>query len=201
MSNKGHQNKFFLISFLPAVAYWYLESHYNLRIALIGGLGLAILEMVLEKILFKHIHQIAKLNFAIIAFLGGISLLGDDGIWFKLQPFFGSLFMGSFILYKNRKTEDGLLYSMMKEMNSETMPRDVIHSLEFHFVFFLYFHAIFMGTLAVWWDTDTWLFWKTIGFYILFAVFFLLELPFIRAKLKKAMAEVVVNTSINSKQL
>lgn len=80
-------NKIFgLMSFLPAIAYWWLEENYPLRIALGVGLGLAVIEILIERIWLGHVHTISKFNFAIIMILGGLSLLGDDGLWFKLQP-------------------------------------------------------------------------------------------------------------------
>lgn len=99
------KNNLFLISFLPALLYWYLEETQTVEIAIIGGLSLAVLEIGFEKLFFKHIHSISKLNFLIILILGPISLIGKDGVWFKLQPFFtGNLsFIISYFQLEKRK--------------------------------------------------------------------------------------------------
>ena len=50
----GASKPYFLLSFLPAVAYWYLETYYTLEVALIGGILLGVIEMVLEKKFTGH---------------------------------------------------------------------------------------------------------------------------------------------------
>jgi intracellular septation protein len=177
------QKQFFLISFLPAIAYWYLEENYTLQIALIGGLVLAALEMLLEWIFTKHIHTISKFNFFLILILGGISLIAHEGIWFKLQPFFTGLLMGGYLLYRIWKKES-LMIEMMKSMNSHPMPNEIVISIERNMSLFLITYGIFMGFIALYGTTDTWLFFKTGGFYIITIVFFIIQMVFIRKKLK-----------------
>ncbi len=98
---KKNSKHFFLISFLPALAYWYLEENYSLEVALTGGILLSVIEMLLEKIFTKHIHTLSKFNFALILGLGSLSLLASEGIWFKLQPFFTGVVMGGYLLFRN----------------------------------------------------------------------------------------------------
>ncbi|MFZ4712263.1 MAG: inner membrane-spanning protein YciB [Bacteriovoracaceae bacterium] len=180
--NIGPSKSFFLISFLPAIAYWYLEEYYPIRIAVAGGLALAVLEIILEKVFTKHVHTLSKFNFILIALLGGISLLGEDGLWFKLQPFFTGFIMGGFLLYKLKKGE-GLFLEMMKEMNGNKVPPvDLIKTLETHLAYFLMVYGCLMGALALWGTTSQWAFFKTIGFYIAFIVFFLFEVLMLRRK-------------------
>ncbi len=178
MKNSNH---FFLISFLPAIAYWYLEENYSLQIALIGGMGLAIIEIALEKIFFKHIHSISKLNFFLILFLGVISLIGDEGIWFKLQPFFTGLFMGLLLIWKTSRG-GSYFYEMIQTMNKALPPRPLIMMMEKHSGFFLLLYGCFMALIAFRGTTEQWLFLKTIGFYIAFVLFMIFELFYLRQK-------------------
>jgi intracellular septation protein len=187
------QNHFFLISFLPAIAYWYLEEKYPLRVAIAGGLILAVIEIALEKIVTKHVHKISVFNFFLILFLGGLSLLGDEGIWFKLQPFFTGCFMGGYISYKAWRGQ-GILYEMMTMMpkpasaqSSGTIPEFLWAPLERRLGFFMIIYGFFMGTLAIWFSTDLWTFFKTIGFYLSFGLYMLVEMFFLRTKLKQHM--------------
>ena len=106
--SKLSQKNFFLISFLPAIAYWYLEENYPIRIAIAGGLALSILELTLEYIFTKHLHSLSKFNFGLILFLGGLSLLGDEGIWFKLQPAITGIVIAIFLLVKRKLGKDSL---------------------------------------------------------------------------------------------
>ncbi len=179
MSKKKNQNKFFFISFIPALAYWYLEENYSLKIALIGGMSLGIIELTLEYIFFKHLHLISKLNFALIAFLGAISLLGDDGIWFKLQPMFTGLAMGGFLLYRSL-IHKSLMWDMVEEFNENPPPKIFVTTIERHMSILLIIYGVFMGAIALYFATDYWLFFKTIGFYLVFGVFMVSELIFFR---------------------
>jgi intracellular septation protein len=72
--SKPKNKNLFLISFLPAVAYWYLESNYDLKTALIGGIILGVAEILFEKFFIGHVHTISKFNFYLILLLGGVDL-------------------------------------------------------------------------------------------------------------------------------
>lgn len=187
-------NKFFLLSFIPALAYWYLEETQTIQVAVIGGLSLALIEIVLEKIFTKHIHSLSKLNLVILLILGPLSLIGDDGIWFKLQPFFTGLFLFSYLYFQKVKGES-LLWTMSKDMNMpQQLPKEVLVELESHLAYFLLVFGIFMGGLAKFAPTSTWAFFKTVGFYIVFALFMFVEMYLLRRKLKKQMeAQQILN--------
>lgn len=193
MNQRGSKS-FFLISFLPAVAYWYLEANYPVRIAVAGGLIMAVTEIALEHFFTKHVHSISKFNFFLILILGGVSLLDDDGLWFRLQPTFTGLFMGGYLIYKI-KTGQGLFLEMMKETSPEKkLPEDMMKRLEGHLGYFMIAYGLFMIYFAIhgFIDVDPalisveeakrikaindplrdrWLFWKTAGFYIAFFIF------------------------------
>lgn len=188
--DKGQKstNSFFLISFLPALAYWYLEENYPVKVAITGGLLLSILEISLEKIFTKHVHKISVFNFFLILFLGCLSLLGDDGIWFKLQPFFTGVFMGSYLLIKVLKGK-GLMYEMMEAFNHDLPPLPVWRPLEFHLSLLFLGYGLFMGVVALFFSTSQWLFYKTAGFYISFIVFMGIEFYFLRRRLKKYLLQ------------
>ncbi|MCO4795331.1 MAG: septation protein IspZ [Bacteriovoracaceae bacterium] len=177
---------FFLISFLPAFAYWYLEENYPLRVALTAGLALAILEIILEKVFTKHVHTLSKFNFFLILFLGGISLIGDEGIWFKLQPLFTGIGISGFMFYRLVRGK-GMLFEMMESMPNDKPkpPEFVIQSLEKHVAIFFFVYALFMGSLAIWGTTDQWMFFKTAGLYIVFFFFMILEFFLMRKMMSK----------------
>jgi len=79
--NKPTQGKpYFLLSFIPAVAYWLLETYTTLEIALIGGILLGIVEMILEKYFTGHVHTLSKVNLALIVILGGFSMVAKEGV-------------------------------------------------------------------------------------------------------------------------
>lgn len=183
--NKLSQKNFFLISFLPAIAYWYLEENYPIRIAITGGLILAILEISFEKFYTKHVHTLSKFNFFLILFLGGISLLGEDGIWFKLQPAFTGIGISGFLVYRLLRGK-GLMFEMMESMpNPPPVPDFIIQTMEKHMAVLFGGYGLFMAFVALKLSTDQWLFFKTLGFYIIFGIFSVVEMVLLRKKVKK----------------
>jgi intracellular septation protein len=181
---------FFLISFLPALAYWALEEFTRIEIAVAGGMALAIIEMSAEYYFQKKIHSISKLNFILILILGSASLFFREGLLFKLQPFFTGIVMGPIFIYKTAKNESYML-DFMKEMGQK-IPDMLVVKLERDMGYFLILYSTFMGYVAIKLTTSAWLFYKTAGFYIAFAVFTVLEMVLIRTKMKREMRDAEV---------
>lgn len=174
-------NKIFgLMSFLPAIAYWWLEENYPLRVALGVGLGLAVIEILIERIWLGHVHTISKFNFAIIMILGGLSLLGDDGLWFKLQPCFTGVLVAAFLFWQRARGKS-ILFEMQQSLGQKgVMPLEITVELEKHMAIFMLGYGLMMAPIAFRASTDTWLFFKTIGFYISSGLFFIFEVFYVR---------------------
>ena len=169
---------------MPALAYWYLEENYPLRIAIAGGLALSILELGLEKWFVKKIHTISLFNFILIVLLGGLSLLGDEGIWFKLQPSFTGVGIGIFLFVQGLRGKS-LMIDMMGEEQRNKVPSFVIETMERHLSYLFFSYGLFMAYVATFLSTDLWVFFKTIGFYLTFAIFMVFELIFTRYKMRR----------------
>ncbi len=191
MDNKQQQNQnaFFMASFLPAIGYWILDEFFSLTTALVGGILLSIAEITFEKWKFGHVHTLSKLNFFLIAGLGGISLIGHDGVWFKLQPalslFALSAFMG-FKLYRGKGMMLELFESMPKK---NTIPEVILVRMEKHMVIFFIFYGVVMCVTALFMKTAIWVFFKTAGLYVAMALFSIIEF-FLN---KKIMREIHLN--------
>ena len=176
MAKNKKSKGIFLISFVPALGYWYLEANYSLQTALIGGVSLAAIEILLEKALFKRVHSISKINCALIIVLGGIAFWGKDGIWFKLQPFFTGVGLGSILLIQNLRGKS-IMWNMMQEVQTRQMPlRLLLEPLERDMGIFTVIYGVFMGGVAVWRSSDEWLFFKTAGLYIAYLLFMIVEI-------------------------
>lgn len=179
------QKPYFLLSFLPALAYWYLETYYTLEIALIGGIVLGVIEMLLEKKITGHVHTLSKLNIALIVVLGGISLIAKEGLFFKLQPTFTGIAIASFLVYKKLKNQSLMLEMLHDLKQRPPLPDNVYKTMEWHMCLFLLGFASFMAWVAVKETTATWLFWKTGGFYIAFGGFMIVEMIIIRLMIRR----------------
>lgn len=169
-------NNFFLISFLPAILYWYLETKYPVKIALMGGIALSIAEILFERIFTGHVHQLSKFNFFLVVFLGGFSLMEENGIWFKLQPTF-SLWAVAVYMYVKLRSGSGFFKEMMMEMRPDgKMPPDhIILSMERNMVVLFFCYGLFMGILAIWFHTSVWAFMKTAGLFIVMGIFMVIQ--------------------------
>lgn len=179
------QKPYFLLSFLPAVAYWYLETYYTLEVALMGGILLGVIEMLLEKKFTGHVHTLSKLNIALVVILGGISFIAKEGIFFKLQPTFTGIALAAFLIFKKIKNQS-LMVEMLQDMKQKLpMPAEVYKTLEWHMCIFLIGFAGFMAYVALKESTATWLFWKTGGFYIAFGGFMIVEMIVLRFMMRR----------------
>ncbi|MBT3235237.1 MAG: hypothetical protein HN353_04745 [Bdellovibrionales bacterium] len=172
---------FFLISFLPAVAYWYLEANYPVRIAVAGGVALALIELLVERVVTSHLHTLSKFNAMIILILGVMALMDDEGLWFRLQPFFTGIIISSFLFYRIYRG-NGLLVEMAHDLNRHPPPKNLLQTMELHLSFFILLYGFWMGWVAWKLSTDQWLFYKTAGFYLAFLIFLIGELFYLRRK-------------------
>lgn len=176
MEQKTHSsNAFFLTSFLPAVGYWILDSYFSLTIALMGGIALSLMEIAFEKWRYGHVHALSKFNFFLILILGGISLLGEDGLWFKLQPALSLYAVSAFMGYK-LFTGKGMMVELMQSLpQKRPLPEVILLRMEKHLVWFFVLYGLVMTATALWFETSVWIFFKTVGLYIAMALFSLIE--------------------------
>lgn len=163
-------------------------------------MALAVLELALEKVFVKKIHTISLFNFFLILFLGGLSLIGDEGIWFKLQPSFTGVGVGLFIFMQKLRGKS-LFQDLMNEMpQKNNLPEDLMKTMELHIGCLFGVYGIFMAFVALYLETGQWVFFKTIGFYITFFIFLIGEMIFLRRSLKKR-AEFALKQEILKKNI
>jgi intracellular septation protein len=183
MASKA-STSFYWLSFLPALAYWWMEEHYPLRIALAAGIGLAVLEVTAEKIFVGKVHTLSRLNFGLLALLGGLALWADEGVWFKLQPTFTGVVCGGWLIWTLARGRS-LLGETMHEMGQPwPWSEHWLRQFEWHICAFILVYAAYMAYWALWGTTSQWAFWKTGGQYLCFAVFMVGEFCWFRFKIR-----------------
>jgi intracellular septation protein len=176
---------YFLLSFIPAAAYWLLETYTSLEIALIGGIVLGLIEMIAEKYFTGHVHTLSKLNISLVVGLGVISLAAREGVWFKLQPTLTGLAIGGYLLFQKLRGHS-LMLDMLSDMKQKApLPPEAYRVMEWHMCVFLFAFAVWMAHVAVNTSTANWLFWKTGGFYIAFGGFMIGEMLFLKWYLRR----------------
>lgn len=113
-----------------------------------------------------------------------MSLVGDEGIWFKLQPCFTGLGVGFFIAFQRMRGKS-LFLDMIPEDKKNNTPDFLLPMMEKHVGILFASYGLFMAFVALKMTTAQWIFYKTIGFYIVFAFFMAFEFLLIRFKIKK----------------
>jgi intracellular septation protein len=176
---------YFLLSFIPALAYWLLETYSSLEVALAGGIGLGIIEMIFEKKFTGHVHSLSRLNVGLIVVLGMISLIAKEGIWFKLQPTFTGLSLSGVLFYKKIKGRSLLVDLLSDFKQYPPLPANAYKMMEWHLALFMVCFSVFMVQVAFYQSTATWLFWKTGGFYLAFTTFMVVEVVYLRWHLRR----------------
>lgn len=176
-------NLFFLLSFIPALAYWVVELIYDEQTALVWGVGLAFVELIIEKVFTKKVHSLSVLNAGLMVFLGTMGFLFKEGILFKLQPSFtGVIFFVAFFL-KTRK--GGSYFQELLEEMGRSIPGDILKDTERNMAFFMLAYGSFMAYVTFTMETGTWLFFKTGGFYIASIIFMIFNTVYLRKKQRK----------------
>lgn len=158
-----------LIVIIPVIAYTILENLYDPKTAVIGGVIISALEIIAEKILFKHVLKLAYLNFFLILLLGGVSVLQDNEIWFKLFPAITSLCVGSYLLYQIKKGQS-VITEFMDIMGTDPKQQKMIPFFEREMAYFSIWYGAIMFAVPFYFSTTVWAFMKVGGSFILFLV-------------------------------
>jgi intracellular septation protein len=186
--NKGNHSWIQALSFLPALAYWWLESTQPLHIALGVGMGLGLLEAIIEKVFTGKVHTLSRLNLGLLVLLGGLALWEDEGVWFKLQPTFTGLVCGSYLSWRLWQGKPLLAEAMYDMGQTLPVPPSEMASFEKHLCCFMLSYSAFMAYWALWGTTSQWAFWKTGGQYLSFGAFMVVELWWMRRRMKGSNA-------------
>lgn len=155
---------------------------YSLSIAI----GFGLIQTIAIYIKEKRIDKFILLDTGLIIFLGLISILLDNEIFFKLKPAFIEAIFLIFIGI-SAFTPKNLLMDMMKRYMKNIQMTDSMESyfrksMQFFFVI-IAFHIVLVIYSAYFMSKEAWVFVSTVLFYILFGVYFVFE--FIRNKFFK----------------
>lgn len=189
---------------LPLVAYTLVEEYFGTKWGLVAGLALGMIEIISEKITNGKVDSITWAGNAILFVMGGISLLTNEGVWFKLQPAIlefasGALMLGSVFMKKPFLTlmadKQGTFDRFPLEMQGEL--RKSLSGLTARVALFFFAHAALATWAALYWSTKAWVFLKGIGFTGSMIVYMLAEAIVLRQKLRPKTAPPAAPTKIS----
>lgn len=183
--NKSQALSFFFGGLLPIIAFTVIEDQYGPLWGTIAGMGFGCAEIIFEKIKYQQVSRMTWAGNIMILFLGGISILTQDGFWFKIQP---ALFELGFalMLWGSSLFKKPLLLIMAEKQNPQ-MPefmKPFLSTLTFRLGFFFLAHAILATWAALSWSTRDWALLKGVGLTVSFIIYLIIEFLIFRKNLR-----------------
>ena len=190
----------FLGGILPVIAFSVIEDRFGTLWGLIAGMVFGLGEILWEWRTLRKVEVITWGGNGMILVLGGISLLTQDGIWFKLQPaiieaamafaLVGSVALGKPLLVplmeKAMKQQGAVLDFSARAMAPQEAPIHrifiAIRGLTLRMGIFFAFHAVLATWAALHWSTAAWAILKGVGFTGSMVVYMGLEAVLLRRK-------------------
>lgn len=166
----------FFAGLLPVIAFTLIEEYYGVMAGLIAGMAFGGGEVCWELYKYRKVQKITLFGNGLLIFLGGISLISSEGIWFKLQPavmegLFALILWGSVLLGKP-------LLSYLAEQQGHQLP-EIIKSRMKGITFRSGLFFAIQAGLAVWaalaWSTTNWALLKGIGLTVSFILYLFVE--------------------------
>jgi len=187
---------------LPLVVYSVVEEVYGIIWGLVAGMVLGLLEVAIEKWRQGKVETITWIGNGLLLLLGGISLLTQEGIWFRMQPAIIELAMGGLLLGSVIADKPFLLMMARKQKTLERMPAAVVPFFEkflkgftLRVSFFFLAHAGLAAWAAIYWSTRAWILLKGIGFTGSMICYGVIEILVMRRKIRDIMLAATKNGS------
>lgn len=176
----------FLGGLLPVILFTLIEDNFGTYWGVIAALIYGVVEVGYEYFQTKKVSQITLFSNGLILILGLISLISEDGIWFKLQPAILEIVM-SLILWGSVLLKKPLLL-VLAQQQKINFPEVLLHEfkgLTSRLGFFFLIHCVIATWAAFKWTTTEWALLKGVGLTVSLILYMLAELFFIRKKLTK----------------
>ncbi len=185
-SKKGTALSLFFGGILPIIAFTVIEDQYGPVFGTIAGMIFGLGEIIFEKWRYNQVSKMTWIGNALILLLGGISIISQDGIWFKLQP---ALFEGAFalILWGSLFAKTPLLAVMAQKQGTKIEPAiyPLLKGMTFRLGCFFAIHTALATWAAFEWSTTSWALLKGVGLIGSFFLYLGLEIVYLRLTLKK----------------
>lgn len=183
--NKSALLSFFFGGLLPVIAFTVIEDQYGPLWGTVAGMIFGTAEILFEAIKYRKVSTITWIGNLMILVLGGLSILSQDGIWFKLQPalfegFFSLILIGSVLVNKP------LLPLMAEKQGTEinSLIRPLMTGMTFRLGIFFAIQAALATWAAFSWSTAQWALLKGFGIILSFFIYLGFELLWIRHKVR-----------------
>jgi intracellular septation protein len=171
---------------LPVIAFTVIEDQYGTVAGIFAGLFFGLGEVVYELWSERKVSAITLVGNGMLLVLGGLSLISEDGIWFKLQPAIFEVFFAlglwvSLLLKKN-------ILLLMAEKQGQVFPdflKQKMNGLAFRLGIFFALQAALATWAAFAWSTQAWALLKGVGLTVSFVLWLVIEVLYIRYSAQK----------------
>lgn len=181
---------------LPVAAFTVAEMYYGIFWGLIVGMAFGTGEIIYEWVRHRKVDAITWIGNGLILVLGGLSLLAQDGLWFKMQPAILEVAMAIFLLGSYLLNKPFLILIADKQNLFQKMPsvvqpfmRAQFTAFTFRLSLFFFFHAGLATWAALEWSTKNWALLKGVGFTTSMVVYMFVEVLLIRWRLRRGFLQ------------
>lgn len=171
---------------LPIIAFTLVEEIYGAIAGLIIAMLFGLAEITYELLRYKKVNSMTWIGNGLVLSLGGISLISNEGYWFKLQP--AILEFGMFVfLFISWIIKKPFLVLMIEKQNPQTPDfiKLQLAGMTLRLSFFMLTHALLAVWAAFYWSTRDWALLKGLGLTISMVIYMLIEIFWARFKIQK----------------
>lgn len=161
-SKKQALRSLFFGGIIPVIVYTILEEKVGPLWGLVFGMGFGLLEILIEIIRYRKVETVTWIGNGLLIVMGVISLLTQEGIWFKLQPSLIEAGMAIFLM-GSWGLKKPLLVTMAKKQELPSMLEQRFSGMTVRLGLFFLFHSVLAAYAAFFWSTRAWALLKGLG--------------------------------------
>lgn len=171
---------------LPVIAFTLVENQYGIIWGAVAGMVFGVGEIIYEKLFLGKISKLTLVVNIALLVLGAVSIIMNDGIWFKLQPAFIEAGF-TLLLWISLLKKKPLLPELAKMQGHQLPPASekILTGMTFRIGVFFAIHAIIATWAAFSWTTEQWAWLKGAGLTISFVLYFAFEFIILRMLAKR----------------
>lgn len=184
MITKPSMRAFLLGGLLPIIAFTVIEEYYGPLYGVIAGMVFGVGEIAYEWRTLGRVQGMTWAGNGLLLFFGAISILTNEGIWFKLQP---AILEGGFalILWGSCLAGKPLLWVLAnKQAKLPVQAEKPLGGLTVRTGVFFAVHAGLATWAALSWSTAAWAFLKGVGFTLSFIIYMVVESLLLRYRFR-----------------
>lgn len=188
MNLNGNMLKSLLPGLIPIFIFTIFDTFLSTTNALIAAITFSFCELLYYKIRYKTIDKFILFDVILISSLGGISIISDNPVFFKIKP---AIIEGIMIIIMGVTafTPANIILLMMKRyfrnINLNELQIKMIRKSSMILFIIFSIHCILIIYSAYFMSKEAWAFISGILFYIIFAIYMLFGIIISRHKIRR----------------